>query len=138
MHSLLTFLFIFGSISLVSADRCGGNCPLNRCPSCPCGTEQKHVDADEWCSKFTEWDQACCRCIVKRESRGNANAVNYNGWKRKFDVGLWQINQYYNWDSCNNGNAPCDLNENLECAKKVWREGGRSFRRWATARACGC
>lgn len=138
MHSLVTLLLVLVSISFVYSDRCGGNCPTNTCLTCPCGREPKYVDVNDWCSKFDKWDQACCRCIVQRESHGNANAVFYNGPSRKYDVGLWQINQYYNWDACNNGEAPCDLNANLECAKKVWRNGGRSFRQWATARGCRC
>ncbi len=138
MHSLLVSLVILVSITLASADRCGGNCPTNTCIKCPCGTKSNKVDAKTWCAKFTDWNQECCQCIVKKESRGNANAAYYNGARRGYDVGLWQINQHYNWVSCNNGNAPCDLNANLECAKKVWRAGGRSFRQWATASSCGC
>ncbi|CAF1044087.1 unnamed protein product [Rotaria sordida] len=135
MHS---FLVLFVLVGVAIADKCGSNCPSGKCPSCPCGSTRRMLDSATWCSKFTGWNQACCRCIVSKESGGNANAINYNGAKFGYDVGLWQINQYYNWRSCNRGNAPCDPNANLECAKQVWRAGGNSFKQWSTAKLCGC
>lgn len=138
MQLLISSLLVLISLSVISADRCGGNCPSNTCKICPCGKNMEDTDIEEWCSKFSEWNQQCCLCIVRRESQGNANAAYYNGPRRGYDVGLWQINQYYNWGSCNNGKAPCDLTANLECAKRVWRAGRNSFRQWATANGCGC
>jgi hypothetical protein len=131
--------FILLSLSLFAlANTCGGNCPTNYCPSCPCGTKPSYQNIAYWCAKFSGWDQACCQCIVSHESGGNANAANYNLYTDStFDVGLWQIN-LVNWGVCNNGNPPCDLNANLQCAIDVWRWGGNSFHYWTTAAACGC
>lgn len=70
------------------------------------------------------------------ESSGNANALNYNT-DSSTDVGLWQINTV-NWGQCNGGNAPCDLNANLNCAIKVYGWGGNTWRLWSTAAGCGC
>ncbi|CAF3657283.1 unnamed protein product [Rotaria sp. Silwood1] len=136
--SLSALLFSLLIIGYCSASKCGSNCPSNKCPSCPCGTTTNFQDIATWCAKFSDWDQACCRCIVKEESNGNANAAYYNSAKLGFDVGLWQINEYWNWKTCSGGKAPCDPKINLECAKKVWREAGKSFRRWSTAAKCGC
>lgn len=135
MHS---FLILFLLVGVAFAGYCGSNCPSGRCPTCPCGLEKDVIDVKEWCSKFTDWNQACCECIVNKESNGNANAMYYNGRRLGYDVGLWQINQYWNWGSCNKGKAPCDLEANLACATRVWRAGGKSFRQWATATSCGC
>jgi hypothetical protein len=41
---------------------------------------------------FPGWDEKCCACIARRESKGNANAET----KREdgsVDIGLWQINE---------------------------------------------
>jgi hypothetical protein len=38
------------------AGNCGGNCPGNNCPSCPCGSSPNYVDIASWCSKHT-WNQ---------------------------------------------------------------------------------
>jgi hypothetical protein len=76
---------------------------------------------------------------VSHESGGNGNAVNYNAGQSSsylWDVGLWQINSY-NWNSCSGGAAPCSLNTNLECAKKVFQWGGNTFKLWSTCGACG-
>ncbi len=53
------------------------------------------------------------------------------------DVGLWQIDSV-NWGQCNNGQAPCDINANLECAKKIWGWAGNNWSLWSTCSACGC
>jgi hypothetical protein len=118
------------------ADTCGGNCPSNDCPSCPCGTSTSYVSIDSWCGSFSGWNQACCRFIVQHESSGNAHAVNHNS-NGSFDVGVWQINSV-NWNDCNGGRAPCDPSSNLQCATQVWRWGGNSFRLWSTCGECGC
>jgi hypothetical protein len=31
------------------------------------------VDIAAWCSKYTGWDQSCCKCIAAHESGGNAH-----------------------------------------------------------------
>jgi hypothetical protein len=117
------------------ANTCGGNCPSNDCPSCPCGTTTSPQSISYWCSKYS-WNQACCQCVVTHESSGNANAMNYNT-DSSFDVGLWQINQV-NWGACNGGNMPCDLNSNLNCAIDCYKWGGNTFRLWSTGPGCGC
>ena len=118
------------------ANTCGGNCPSNDCPSCPCGTQRSVVNIASWCSQFSGWNQACCQCIASHESGGNTNAANHNS-NGSYDVGLWQINNV-NWASCSGGQAPCDPHTNLQCAIKVWQWGGKTFKLWSTAKACGC
>ncbi len=118
------------------ADRCGGNCPSGGCPSCPCGNSAAKVDVNHWCAQYSGWNQNCCRCIMSHESGGNGHAANYNR-DGTFDVGMFQINKR-NWASCSGGHAPCDANTNLQCAIKVWKWGGNSFKLWSTARGCGC
>jgi len=130
--ALIIALFAVSSL----AGTCGVNCPGGKCPSCPCGNTPNPQSASAWCSKYSSWNQSCCQCIIKHESGGNANAMNYNT-NGSFDVGLWQINQV-NWGSCSGGKAPCDPNTNLNCAIKVWQWGGNSFRLWSTAKGCGC
>lgn len=122
--------------ALAYAGTCGGNCPSGRCTSCKCPATPKHVDIASACSKFSGWNQKCCQCIISHESGGNqyAQLENTNGSN---DVGLWQVNSM-NWASCNGGRAPCDLNENLQCAKKVFAWGGNTFKLWSTCGACGC
>ena len=124
----------FLALSVLS-NTCGGNCPSNDCPSCPCGTAASPQNINSWCSQYS-WNQACCQCIVKHESGGNANAANYNT-NGSFDVGLFQINQL-NWGQCNGGNTPCNTNANLQCAIDVGEWGGNSFKLWSTAAGCGC
>lgn len=131
IHTFLIFCIL---ASLISANTCGGNCPSNDCPDCPCGTSPSYQDIATWCSQYG-WDQRCCNCIVNHESGGNANAANYNS-NGSFDVGLFQINDI-NWSACG-GSAPCDLNRNLQCAIQVYKWGGNSFRLWSTAAGCGC
>jgi len=119
---------------------CGGNCPNGGCPQCLCGTTPNVVDTAYWCAQYN-WDQTCCKCIADAESKGNANAINYNVDK-SYDVGLWQINSR-NWAQCNGGKAPCDPQENLNCAIKVYnwgknKWGGVNGYLWATAKQCGC
>lgn len=134
MRALIAFVLL-GLLAVAFAGNCGGNCPGGKCPSCPCGNSRRNEDAASWCAKFSGWNQACCKCIIGRESGGNANAMNFNT-NGSFDVGLWQINKV-NWGACG-GNAPCNTDANFQCAKKVWEWGGRTFRLWSTAKACGC
>jgi hypothetical protein len=42
------------------------------------------------------------------------------------------------WGGCNRGYAPCDLEENLNCAIDVYNWGDRSFNYWDSAYDCGC
>ena len=95
-----------------------------------------YVNIGTWCSKYSGWSQACCNCIVQKESGGNAHACNKNN-NGSIDVGLWQINSI-NWNSCNGGSAPCTPQANLNCAKKVFNWGGNTWKYWATCGKCGC
>ena len=139
------FFLVAALVAYVSAQNsvCGnagnpqGNCPSGGCPSCPCGRERKMVDITTWCNKYQGWDQKCCQCIATAESKGNANAVNYNADSKSYDVGLWQINTV-NWAQCNGGKAPCDPQQNLNCAIKVYNWGGKTWKLWSTAQKCGC
>ena len=129
------FTIIAMSISMSTANTCGGNCPGNACTTCLCGTTANQQNIATWCAKYS-WSQSCCQCIVQKESAGNANAQNHNS-NGSDDIGLWQINDF-NWGQCNNGNAPCDPTQNLNCAIKVYQWGGNTWKNWATASACGC
>ena len=122
-------------ISNVFCGNCGGNCPRNNCPSCPCGSTRSLIDIAAICKKHN-WTQKCCQCIVKRESGGNANAMCYNT-NKTFDVGVFQINKT-NWKDCSGGNPPCDVDTNLQCAIKVYNWGRKTWKFWATAEKCGC
>ncbi len=128
-------LFLALGLALVLANTCGGNCPSGKCNDCKCGTAASHVDIAAACARHG-WNQACCQCIVKHESGGNAHAQlhNTNG---SDDVGVWQINSS-NWASCNGGRAPCGIDENLACAVKVYNWGGSSWKFWSTCTTCGC
>eukprot|EP00744_Colponema_vietnamica_P004112 GILI01006191.1.p1 GENE.GILI01006191.1~~GILI01006191.1.p1 ORF type:complete len:141 (-),score=34.31 GILI01006191.1:220-642(-) len=119
-----------------TANTCGGNCPSNDCPSCPCGTASEPVNIASACSAFSGWSQSCCECIVRHESSGNAHAANHNS-NGSFDVGVWQVNNV-NWNACNGGNAPCDVESNRKCAIEVWKWGSNTWRLWSTCGACGC
>lgn len=92
----------------------------------------------DWCQKGARdvgWNVNSCKCIVSKESSGNNKdcLLNTNG---STDVGLWQINSI-NWKDCNNGKAPCTVAQNYECAKKVFKWGGNTWKYWATCGACG-
>jgi len=144
MRSFIILAFVLIAVPLVLGSyndtkplaTCGGNCPSNDCPSCPCGSTGAVQDIATQCARFSGWSQACCQCIVKHESGGNANAANYNT-NGSFDVGLWQINKV-NWPSCNAGDAPCDVTKNLNCAIEIWRGRSNSFAAWSTCSVCGC
>lgn len=129
------FILIVLVFAIAFADTCGGNCPSNRCASCPCGTTKVMGDISAQCARYS-WNQACCKCIVSHESGGNTKAMLYNT-NGTFDVGFWQINQS-NWASCSSGHAPCDVDSNLQCAIKVYQWGGNTFKFWSTHTACGC
>jgi len=115
---------------------CGNNCPAGNCGSnCPCGAQPNNQDINSWCSQWSGVDQRCCQCIANAESSGNANAMHGNG-DGSLDVGLFQINSV-NWASCNNGNAPCDVQANFNCAKQIYQWAG-NWSPWATCGGCGC
>merc|ERR1712137_530972 len=101
----------------MGATTCSGNCP-GGCNSCPCGTSSNYVSASTYCSKYSDWSQSCCQCIISHESGGNANAVN--------------------WSSCSGGSAPCNPTTNTNCAHMVWGWGGKNWSLWSTCGACGC
>ena len=129
-------VFIAAGIAYVAASTCGGNCPSGSCTTCYCPQAPSYADVAGQCARFTGWSQACCQCIAKAESGGNAYAQlhNTNG---SDDVGLWQINSS-NWASCNGGAAPCNVDANLACAKKVFGWGGNTWKYWSTCTKCGC
>jgi hypothetical protein len=132
MKIIILVLVILG---VAFSETCGGNCPGGKCPSCPCGTTKNMVDIPTYCSKHT-WNQSCCKCIASHESGGNSNAMNYNT-NNSFDVGLFQINSI-NWPGCNSGHAPCNVDQNTQCAWYIYGRWGNSFHAWSTHTACGC
>ncbi|KRX09922.1 Lysozyme-like domain [Pseudocohnilembus persalinus] len=111
------------------------NCPSGKCPSCKCGSTKSMQDIKAWCAKHS-WGQACCQCVMRNESGGNANAENYNT-NGSYDVGLWQVNDF-NWNACNSGKAPCSPSQNLNCAIDVYNWGGKTWKNWSTCSKCGC
>lgn len=135
MRFLTASLLLLALVAMALASTCGGNCP-GGCSSCPCGSTTDYVDASTYCSKYSDWSQSCCECIISHESGGNANAANQNT-NGSYDVGIFQINDF-NWDSCSNGQAPCDPNTNTYCAHMVWGWGGDNWSNWSTCGACGC
>lgn len=132
MKYLIAGLMLLG---VALSDNCGGNCPSGNCHTCYCGTNKLMEDIATWCGKHN-WNVSCCKCIVSHESGGNAHAMNHNT-NGSTDVGLWQINSV-NWGGCNGNKAPCDPNENLKCAIKVYQGSGNSWKPWSTHSACGC
>eukprot|EP00347_Sterkiella_histriomuscorum_P009418 403341290 len=137
MPSLSKIVLVIAlGLSLVLANSCGGNCPSGRCNDCKCGSAPAKVDIAAACARNSGWSQTCCKCIIEHESGGNSHAQlhNTNG---SDDVGLWQVNSM-NWASCNGGAAPCTVDANLACAKKVFAWGGNTWKLWSTCGACGC
>ena len=130
------FLILACGFSLATASTCGGNCPSGTCTTCHCGTSPSSTDIAAACARYTGWSQACCQCIARAESGGNSNAQLHNN-DGTDDVGLWQINSS-NWGQCSGGAAPCSLDANLACAKKVWAWGGNTWKYWSTCGKCGC
>ncbi len=121
-----------------SGNTCGGNCGSDTCPSCPCGIIHSYTNITNACALTAGWSQDCCECIVKYESGCNLNAQNYMLKARTYQIGLWQIDQN-NWASCNNGSAPCSLSANLNCAIKMFQNGGNTWTNWPSCRNCdGC
>ena len=118
-----------------NGNKCGGNCPSDTCPSCPCGTTRSFTNIAAACALYTVWSQSCCECIVNYESDGNLNAMFYNVVPKTYHVGLWQIGQN-NWASCNNGSAPCSETANLNCAIKMFQYGGNSWKNWPSCSDC--
>jgi hypothetical protein len=45
-----------GLNNTMTTSNCGGNCPGNDCPSCPCGTSKHSLNIEEWCAKYS-WNQ---------------------------------------------------------------------------------
>ena len=119
----------------VTATTCGGNCPSDDCPRCPCGEEPKHFSGSHECGEVGEWSQTCCRCIADHESGDNSHAANYNT-NGTFDIGFWQINDIH-WGACNDGSAPCGIDNNRSCAHQIWKER-RNWSPWSTCGGCGC
>ena len=107
---------------------CGGKLP-GACQG------RSSVDIASWCSKYTGWSQASCKCIAQHESAGDAHACNMNV-DGSLDIGLWQINDM-NWGSCSGGRAPCDPASNLACAKKTFAWGGNTWKLWSSCSKCG-
>lgn len=70
---LLALIITTLLVSMSKSDTCGGNCPTGKCPNCFCGQTKLIVDIAAWCSKYTGWDQSCCKCIAAHESGGNAH-----------------------------------------------------------------
>ncbi len=130
------FLILACGLALATASTCGGNCPSGSCTTCRCGTGPSSADIASACARYSGWSQACCQCIARAESGGNSNAQLHNN-DGTDDVGLWQINSS-NWGQCSGGAAPCSLDANLACAKKVWAWGGNTWKYWSTCGKCGC
>lgn len=128
-------LLVFEMMRWCLGSKCGGNCPAGNCTECICGTKTDYQNIETWCSRY-QWNQSCCECIVNSESKGNANAVRKNS-DGSYSVGLFQIHEVV-WGGCNRGYAPCDLEENLNCAIDVYKWGDRSFNYWDSAYDCGC
>jgi len=136
MRSLFFIALLACTAIAVSANTCGGNCPSNDCPGCPCGTSTAYVDIASSCAGYGGWIQSQCQCIVSHESSGNSHAANYNPGGGTYDIGVWQVNTI-NWSSCSGGNPPCGESTNLGCAIDVWRWGGGTFKLWSTCGGCG-
>ena len=116
------------------------NCISGGCTrGCPCGPTPNVLsaaDVEHWCSQYSGWNLASCKCIVNAESSGNSNEVNQNtDSHHTLDVGLWQINEQ-NWAECSGGAAPCSLQANLNCAKKIF-DYHHTWQLWATCHKCG-
>ena len=67
-------ILLLGFSIYALANTCGGNCPSGSCTTCYCGSSESYVDIAANCAKFSGWSQACCQCIVRHESGGNAHA----------------------------------------------------------------
>ena len=131
MRLLVLSLFI----AAIYSDTCGGNCPSNRCQTCPCGTQSMVVDVPKLCARHN-WGQACCRCIVVQESGGNLHAMNYAPhWKITY-AGVFQIPSN-SW-RCNGDNAPCNADNGLSCAISLYQTAHNTWIPWDSAKGCGC
>ena len=82
------------------------------------------------------WEQNCCECVIRISSNGNSNSI-LNGRDGTYDIGLFHINTY-NWAYCNNGKPPCSIEENINCAKYVYKAGRYSWLFWTAGYLCGC
>lgn len=132
------FILVIPLLSLFCTAEAGITEQLNSTsPMCNvCGSSPAYVDIATACSRYSGWSQDCCQCIVRRESGGNLHACNLNVGGT-IDAGLWQINSN-NWIACNGGSPPCDIQNNLNCAIKVFNWGSSTWRFWSTCGACGC
>ena len=138
MRSILLMVcaLVICTIKVTVENTCGGNCPSGTCTSCPCGTTPSNTSISAACSQYQGWSQDCCECIVLSGSGGNLNAMSYYLLQRAYQVGLWQINQFY-WASCNNGSAPCSETANLNCALQVFQMSGDLWKNFPACGACG-
>ena len=97
---VLTAYFFF----ICSSHVCGGNCPSGDCILCPCGLLPKKIDIDTFCKKYDQWNFDCCKCIVEKETGGNAHFSNrvYDGrWMYFWYIGVLPISDYSKNNICN-------------------------------------
>lgn len=57
------FMILIAFTIVANTENCGGNCPANNCPFCPCGSTKSLQDIAKFCS-YENWDQNCCKCII--------------------------------------------------------------------------
>ena len=91
----MKILVLFLLFSIALSNTCGGNCPKNDCPSCPCGSTKNiltNAQIASQCSNYS-WNQTCCQCISNYASLGNSNAVRYISSTSTYNVGLFLINR---------------------------------------------
>jgi len=53
MKAIITIFVISALLTFAFANTCGGNCPSNRCPSCPCGTSANYVNIAAQCQRHS-------------------------------------------------------------------------------------
>ena len=130
-------LLASASAQFLDTDKtCGGNCKWEDCDSCVCGDKPNSVNVTEICASVGVWDQKCCECIINTSSNGNSNSI-LDGHDGTFDVGLFHINTY-NWAKCNAGNAPCDVDTNVGCAKMLYEYANNTWINWVAAGPSFC
>jgi hypothetical protein len=61
---------------------------------------------------------------------------SYKIYQYLYNHQLYKINDM-NWASCSGGAAPCDVQNNLNCAIKVFGWGGNTWKLWSTCSKCG-
>ena len=88
MSKPIVSLIVISCLFVLSlSGTCGGNCPDDSCKICPCGSTPKMIDIETYCKSFSDWDSDCCKCIVERETKGNAHYSQKNDY--------WPIGSYY-------------------------------------------